>query len=137
MKKAYFTISYANKDLFKEEIKALEIIFNKYNIELLVFVNTYNFKPNEEKKMMQTAFHKIDSVDLLVAELTTKSIGVGIEIGYAFAKSKPIIYLKKKDAEYSTTAAGSAHATIEYTNKKELILAVEKLIIEIRNKTLN
>ncbi len=131
MKKAYFAISYANKDLFKEEIKALEIIFRKYNIVLLVFINNYNFKSNEEKEMMQTAFREIDSADLLVAELTTKSIGVGIEIGYAFANNKPIIYLKKKDAEYSTTAAGSAHTTIEYSNKKELILAVEELIIEL------
>jgi len=131
MKKVYFAISYANKDLFKEEIKALETVFSKYNIELLVFVNNYNFKPNEEKEMMQTAFNEIDSSDFLVAELSTKSIGVGIEIGYAFAKNKPIIYLKKKDTAYSTTAAGSAFATIEYSTTKELLLAVDKLIITL------
>ncbi len=94
--KAYVAISYSNRHQFDKEIEVLKAIFRKNNLEFLVFVDKYNFKPNEEYKMMQTAFAEIDSCDFLIAELTTKSIGVDIEIGYAHAKGKPIIYLRKK-----------------------------------------
>lgn len=84
-------------------------------------MDKYNFKPNQEKEMMKVAFEEIDSSDFLIAELTTKSIGVGIEIGYAFAKKKPIFYLRKKDSEYSTTASGCSVSVFEYENEIDLV----------------
>ena len=121
MKKAYLAISYANRKQFDKEISSLYNLFEKKNIELLVFVDKYNFKAAQEKEMMKTAFKEIDSSDFLIAELTTKSIGVGIEIGYAHAKNKPIIYIRRENAEYSTTAAGSSNTVITYKNELHLI----------------
>ena len=128
MKKAYFAISYSNRDLFDKEIESLHNLFNKNNIELFVFVDKYDFKANQEKEMMKTAFEEIDGSDFLIAELTTKSIGVGIEIGYAFAKEKPIFYLRKKESKYSTTASGCSISVLEYENKLDLYDMMEKLI---------
>jgi len=128
MKKAYFAISYSNRKQFDKEIDSLQNLFNKKNIELLVFVDKYDFNTNQEKEMMKVAFEEIDSSDFLIAELTTKSIGVGIEIGYAFAKQKPIFYLRKKDSEYSTTASGCSIFEIEYENELDLCDRMEKLI---------
>ncbi len=128
MKKTYLAISYSNRHLFDSEIEGLKKLFTEKNIELLVFVDKYNFKPNQEKEMMKTAFEEIDSSDILIAELTTKSIGVGIEIGYAFAKGKPIYYLRKKDSEYSTTAAGCAISVTEYENELDLIMMMKKIL---------
>ena len=128
MKKAYFAISYSNRKQFDKEIESLKILLNKNNIELLVFVDEYNFKSNQEKEMMKIAFEEIDSSGFLIAELTTKSIGVGIEIGYAFAKEKPIFYLRKKDSEYSTTASGCSISVIDYENELDLCDMMEKLI---------
>ena len=104
MKKAYLAISYSNRKKMDKEVNSLKSFLKTKNIALLVFVDRYNFKDNQEKEMMQTAFNEIDNCDLLIAELTTKSIGVGIEIGYAFATKKRIVYLYKESAEYSTTA---------------------------------
>ncbi len=120
MKKAYFAISYSNRYLFDKEIDIIQELFLKNNIELLVFVDKYKFSPNQEKEMMKVAFEEIDNSDFLVAELTTKSIGVGIEIGYAFAKNKPIFYLRKKDSEYSTTVSGCSTAIISYRDEFDL-----------------
>jgi len=120
MRKAYLAISYSKRALFNKELRALQNLFNKNKIELLVFVDKYNFKPDQEKQMMKVAFQEIDNSDFLIAELTTKSIGVGIEIGYAFAIGKPIIYLRKKDSEYSSTASGCASSMIEYKNEFDL-----------------
>ncbi len=128
MKKAYLAISYSNRKLFDKEVKTLIELCEKNNIKLLVFVDNYNFKENEEKEMMETAFREIDKSDFLIAELTTKSIGVGIEIGYAFAKEKPILYLRKKDSEYSTTASGSSSYIIEYENEFDLRDSTDKLL---------
>ena len=127
MKKAYLAISYSNRKLFNKEVNRLKTFFKSKNIELLVFVDKYNFKPNQEKEMMQTAFQEIDNCDYLIAELTTKSIGVGIEIGYAFAQNIPIIYLYKIGADYSTTAAGSANHSISYNNEIDLIKKLHNL----------
>ncbi len=126
MKKAYFAISYAKRKLFDKEVKDLLNLFKKNNIKLLVFVDNYVFKEDQEKEMMKTAFEEIDSADFLIAELTTKSIGVGIEIGYAFAKNKPIFYLHKKGSEYSTTASGCSNTTIVYKNELNLVEIMEK-----------
>ncbi len=127
MNKVYLAISYSNRKQFDKEIDSLKKLFDKNNIELLVFVDKYNFKSNQEKEMMKTAFEEIDSCDLLIAELTTKSIGVGIEIGYAFAKEKPVLYLRKKGSEYSTTASGCSTHVIEYVDELDLYNTMKKL----------
>ncbi len=126
MKKAYFAISYVNRKLFDKEVKGLLNLFQKNNIELLVFVDNYTFKEDQEKEMMKTAFEEIDSSDFLIAELTTKSIGVGIEIGYAYAKNKSIFYLYRKGSEYSTTASGCSNTIIAYENEQDLVKIMEK-----------
>ena len=126
MKKAYFAISYANRKLFDKEIESLKTLFTENSMELFVFVDHYNFEPNQEKEMMKIAFEEINACDFLVADLSTKSIGVGIEIGYAFAKEKFIIYIRKKGAEYSTTAAGCSNSIIEYENELNLVELIGK-----------
>jgi len=126
LKKVYFAISYSNRKLFDKEVKGLLDLFHKNHIQLQVFVDEYNFKETQEKEMMKTAFAAIDNADLLIAELTTKSIGVGIEIGYAAAKKKPIFYIRKKGADYSTTASGSSTTVIEYENVLDLLEKTEK-----------
>jgi len=128
MKKAYFAISYTNRKKFGKEIESLQNLFNKKSIELLVFVDKYDFNANQEKEMMKVAFEEIDSSDFLIAELTTKSIGVGIEIGYSFAKKKPVTYIRKRGSEYSTTASGSSSHIIEYKNELDLVNKMEKLL---------
>ena len=131
MKKAYLAISYSKRKNFDKEITALKNYLLRKEIDLLVFVDNYNFKPNEEQLMMQTAFTEIDSCDLLIAELTTKSIGVGIEIGYAFAKKIPIIYLYKEYATYSTTAAGSSSYIVKYKDEFDLIDRLSSISLQI------
>ena len=129
MKKAYLAISYSKRRFFDKEVQDLMELCKANDIELLSFVDKYNFKENEEQEMMKTAFLEIDKSDFLIAELSNKSIGVGIEIGYAYAMGKPIVYLHKKGSEYSTTASGSSTYNIEYDNEIDLI-ELMKIIIK-------
>ena len=113
---------------FDNEINELKKCLSKNTIELLIFVDKYNFKPHQEKEMMRIAFEEIDRSDFLIIELSKKAIGVGVEVGYAFAKGKPIIYIKRKNTNYSTTVAGCSDIIIEYKNEFHLIEEIEKII---------
>jgi len=120
MKKGYFAISFSDRKKYAKTIDYLVKHLAEKDIALLVFVDKYHFESNQEKEMMVTAFEEIDNSDFLIAELSNKSIGVGIEVGYAFSSKKPIIYVREKGAEYSTTTAGCSNFIIEYENSKNL-----------------
>ncbi len=124
---AYLGISKSNRANLDKEINQLKKCLTKNSIELLVFVDKYDFKLGQEKEMMKIAFEEIDKSDFLIVELTKKAIGVG----YAFAKQKPIIYIKRKNAKHSTTVDGCTDFIIEYENEFHLGEEIEKLITKI------
>jgi nucleoside 2-deoxyribosyltransferase len=128
MKTAYFGISKSNRTNFDKEIEQLKKCLAKQAVELLVFVDKYNFKLGEEKEMMTVTFEEIDKSDFLIVEVSKKAIGVGIEVGYAFAKRKPIIYIKQKNVKHSTTVDGCSDYIIEYDNEIHLGEEIGKVI---------
>ena len=132
MKTAYFGISKSNRVHFDKEINQLKKCLVKHSIKLLVFVDKYEFKLGQEKEMMTFAFEEIDSSSFLIVELTKKAIGVGVEVGYAFAKQIPIIYIKRKYANHSTTVEGCSDYSIEYENEFHLSEEIEKIISKLK-----
>ena len=128
MQKAYLSIGYQNKQHLQSEIDIIQKTLAGFHIRLFIFVDVYHFTADEEKQMMQKAFNEIDLSNFLIAEVSEKAIGVGIEIGYAIAKNKPVIYLRNENAEHSTTAAGSAQHIIVYRDAVQL---AEKLALII------
>lgn len=128
MKKAYLSLSFQKRKELQNEVVAIQQALSAFNIDLFVFVDQYLFTKDQEKQMMQQAFADIDSSDLLIAEVSEKAIGVGIEIGYAVAVQKPVIYLRNVLAEHSTTAAGSADHSIIYSNAEDLFKKLTVLL---------
>lgn len=47
---------------------------------------------------------------------------------FCITENKPIIYLRNKNSEYSTTASGSATFIIEYENEFDLNLSMQGLL---------
>ena len=113
------------------EIESIKRVLSTFGISLFVFVDVYHFAPEQEKEMMQQAFADIDSADLLIAEVSEKAIGVGIEIGYAAARQKPVIYLRNSQAEHSTTAAGSAGYVVSYATTEDLIQQLTTVLADL------
>lgn len=70
--------------------------------------------------MMNQAIRDIDNCDILIAETSDKGIGIGIEVGYAKAKNKPIIYIRSAKAEHSTTVSGISDYQIIYADIGDL-----------------
>lgn len=102
------------------EIETIRQTALRFQFELFVFVDSYHFSAEQEKQMMKQAFSDIESTDFLIAEVSEKSIGVGIEIGYAVAMHKPVIFVRHALTEHSTTAAGSSHFSIVYQSLPDL-----------------
>jgi nucleoside 2-deoxyribosyltransferase len=75
--------------------------------------------------------------DIFIAETSKKGIGIGVEAGYAKAKGKPVIYIRQKDAEHSTTVGGISDFQIFYVDTIDLRIQLAKIInsiIDLKNK---
>jgi nucleoside 2-deoxyribosyltransferase len=118
--KAYIAISFSNHKLMQKQLFAIAETLKKFEIESFVFVENYNFKSIQERKMMQQAMAEIERCDMLIAETSAKGIGIGVEVGYAKAKRKPVIYLRQKEAKHSTTVAGISDFQIVYNDATDL-----------------
>ncbi len=114
-----FKEDYSNKQFIGDVSGALA----HAGIETTVMVRDYEkwgaikLTPAE---FMPLAFKAIDDSDILIAEFTEKGVGLGIEVGYAHAKKKPIIVIAKENTEISDTLRGIADRIIFYSEPEEL-----------------
>lgn len=129
--KAYVAVSYNKRQSLSNVLNCITTTLKQYRIEPLVFVDQYQFTITEEKQMMQQAMAAIDDCDILIAETSDKGIGIGIEVGYAKAKGKPVIYVRHADAAHSTTVSGISNFQIIYTSNADLAEALKNIIIQL------
>ena len=115
-----------------KEVKAIKAVLAKLGVDPFVFVDNYDFDITEEQKMMKQATVDIDKCDILIAETSDKGIGIGIEVGYAKAKMKPIIYLRHKTADHSTTVSGISDFQVIYENISDLQEQLENTIVKFQ-----
>jgi nucleoside 2-deoxyribosyltransferase len=118
--KAYISISYNKRQELDDELQLIKETLKEFYIKPFVFVDTFKFSSDQEKEMMQHVILSIDDCDLLIAETSDKAIGIGIEVGYAKAKGKPVIYMRNKNAEHSTTVSGISDFQILYDDAVDL-----------------
>ncbi len=118
--KAYIAVSYSKRKLVDKEIALIIETLNTFDISSFVFVDNYKFDISQEKQMMSQAMNDIENCDILIAETSEKGIGIGIEVGFAKAKGKIVIYLRHQNAEHSTTVSGISDFQIVYSNNKDL-----------------
>ena len=128
--RAYISISFNRRKFFDDELTAITSVLNEFKIVPFVFVDNYEFQSTQERQMMQQAMSDIDNCDILIAETSDKGIGIGIEVGYAKAKGKPVVYVRQKMAEHSTTVSGISDFQIVYSDGNDL----QKQLANILNK---
>ena len=137
MTKAYISISYNKRQELNDELQSIIKTLREFHIKPFVFVDNFKFSSEQEKEMMQQAILSIDDCDLLIAETSDKGIGIGVEVGYAKAKGKPVIYMRNKNADHSTTVSGLSDSQIIYDDVKDLkeqLAIVLSEIINFQNK---
>jgi len=113
------------------ELDSLIRVLNEFRIVPFLFVDHYQFNPEQEQIMMQQAMKDIEQCSMLIAETSEKAIGIGIEAGYAKAKGKPVIYIRRSTASHSTTMSGISDFQIIYTDVNDLERQFRALITRI------
>jgi len=123
--KIYFASAIANSthELRLEDEKLKRLIQEKFHIhEYLGFNPSLNAK---------TVFlhdkEQIDKSDLIIAECSNPSLGVGYEIGYALSLGKKVIALAKESATVSKMIEGNPKITFfRYQNADDAMVKVLK-----------
>ncbi len=70
----------------------------------------------------------ISNSDLIIAEVSYPSIGMGIELGWAEDRNVRIVCVNKSNFKVSSALKFITNDFIEYKNTKELILKLEEYI---------
>lgn len=120
MKQAYIAIALRKREMMNFEVETICTVLQLVQIIPFVFVDHYHFTPEDALHMMQSARKHMDESNMLIAEVSHKAIGVGVEVGYMAAQGKTIIYLRRDGTDYSTTVGGLATFEIVYRDAKDL-----------------
>jgi len=118
--RAYISTSYSKRNLIDSELDCIANTLNKFGIDPFLFIDRCHFDSSQEREMMQQVMTVIHECDMLIAETSEKGIGIGVEVGYAMANNKPVIYMRRKDAVHSTTVSGISDFHIIYESIKDL-----------------
>lgn len=79
-----------------------------------------------------------NDIDFMLAEVSEPSTGLGIELAWADTYGIPILCIYKKEAKISGSIESSIKCILaEYSNKKDLILSIERMIKEVENGEIN
>ena len=130
---AYISISFSKRKELEKEVQVLKNALQTFGISGFVFVDEYQFSANEEKEMMQKAMEDIEKSAILIAEVSEKGIGIGIEVGYAKARNIPVIYVRNSRSEHSTTVSGIADFKIIYENEIDLEEQLDEILKNLSN----
>ena len=116
-----------DKELYLKIIKYLA----KYGDVLTEHVGDKNLTDAGEDKSSEFIYKRdiewVKEADIIIAEVSTPSLGVGYEMGFAENLNKPIICLYKGGKPLSAMIAGNKNIkTIKYNNFEELTKKLDK-----------
>lgn len=115
--KAYIAIKFYRDFRNKQIVEQLTKVLEKKGYETICLIRDdekegkVKFSP---KELMELAFRRIDSCQLVIVEFSEKGVGLGIEAGYAYAKGIPVITIAKKGSDVSETLKGISKKVIIY-----------------------
>ncbi len=84
--------------------------------------------PHESAAKMQISKEIIRNCDLILAEISYASTGMGIELGWAESLGKPIICLHRKGVATSRSTKLLARKVVEYSGPADLTQKVEEIL---------
>ena len=128
---AFISVSYDKRKDADDAIQKIVSVLADLGIKANVFVDNYDFALDEEDEMMQISCHDIAQSDFVIAEVSHKAVGLGVEVGYAIGLGKPVIYLRHADAEHSKTVAGISSYKIIYETLEDIDKQLREIIKQL------
>lgn len=118
--KAYISVDTETRKSLSKEIIALGMAMSTANVEQFIFVDKHPFEAGMEAELMQKAMKEIDSSNFMIIEATTVNVTSCVELGYAKAKRKPVVYLQKAEADTNELLFALSNFHILYSSPKDL-----------------
>jgi 2'-deoxynucleoside 5'-phosphate N-hydrolase len=125
---AYIALSFSHRRELGAVVAAVSRALRSVSIQPFVFTDQYVFEKSESKAMMKRACDDIRRSDLFIAEVSYKEIGIGVEAGFASGRGKPVLYLRQRSAEHSTTVSGISEEIIIYDDPADLEQKMQNLL---------
>jgi 2'-deoxynucleoside 5'-phosphate N-hydrolase len=124
--KAYITCPVTQSKERLNLLPEIEKIVKSKGIETFVFKIS-----NNPKEIFKRDYEQLKSCDIIIAEVSEPSHGVGIEIGISYCLGLKIILLQEKGKNVTKLAEGIPNVIIiEYENAKDL---KDKLNIKLQD----
>jgi nucleoside 2-deoxyribosyltransferase len=133
--KIYFAGSIRGGRLLVENYQQLITFLKKDHEVISEHVASPAISKSGEKKAVDFIYERdvkwLDEADIIIADVTLPSLGVGFEIGYAQSQNKPIIalYYVNADASLSAMVDGNPNVTkIHYATLEEAKQKIQCII---------
>ena len=84
--------------------------------------------PHENSVDFQNARERYKDINIVIAECSKPSTGMGIELGWLFDDKKPIFCLYKKGNTPSSALKAVAKEIVEYENTEDFVAKVKDII---------
>lgn len=116
--------------IYKKLMKVCEPFFGQV---LGTYPDFWNSK-EKPKAFYNRTVKTISNCDWFIAEVSSPSHGVGMELQLAAEKNIPVIALAKQGAKLSSMVLGlpNLHSVIRYSNTADLLKKLEKKLVSLQ-----
>ena len=90
-------------------------------------MHNFFFPHDEANKLVKTKYI-IKDYDLVIAEVSLPTIGLGIELGWADDSNTPILCIYESGTKISSSLKFITNNFIEYDNSKDLIEKIKEFV---------
>lgn len=88
--------------------------------------------PHEQEEIGEITRDMIKEADVLVAEVSTPSLGAGIEIGWADAFGVPVIAMSEKGAQVSWSIDNAVTDRFEYDGTADMLTQLTTALSKLK-----
>ncbi len=114
-------VAHSNKWEFKEKLY-------KPLIESKIFKENDIFFPHDETNKNIKTKDIIKKADLMIAEISIPTTGLGIEIGWADDANTPILCIYQEGHQYSSTLKFITNNFIEYKDEIDMVNKIQEFL---------
>lgn len=118
--RAYISVDHSSRKKLSKEFIALGMALGGANVEQFIYVDKNQPEEGQEQDWIQNALAEIDQSNFVIAETTYLNVNTCVEIGYARAKKKPVVYLQKENEKVHPMLSGLCNFHIFYNSPKDL-----------------
>ena len=101
------------------------------HLKVVIFLGHTIILPHEGEVSFRNVRERYKDIDIVIAERSKPSTGMGIELGWFFDDSKPIFCFYKNGAKPSSALEAIAREIIKYSGSEDFVKKVKVILNNI------